>query len=330
MKKNQYVISIVVGVFVGALVALMVGSTTAILAGVVSAGFTAWIGSLQWNKARKFAIEVAGKSDVREHMQNITDLGSRIIIGTDKAIKWLLLAVKRLEVAFATDVNMRKIVLLGVVLFTFAYLLRQCLGLAWTELEGLSVEPTSAVVAMIILTAILSVLVLFAVVFSVFALIIIVATRITPECTATNKYDNKYDPEEFDGKSFFMSWFFQLMNDDRGAIAAIARMLYIRTGNALKILAYPCVLALWGAVALANNKTGVSALSATMLSGVHLSIAHFAGGGIATSNINFWLSLAIAMGLGVALGKKVHAMREPLARPLPSIKFHDQVALKRS
>lgn len=308
MEKNQYAVSIMavsiaIGILVGAMVALMIGNTTtAILGGVVSAGSTAWISSLQWSGARKFATDVADEINVRKHLQDIADLGGRIIIGTGKAVKWLLLAPIKLAIALATDVNARKTVL-GTLIMLAIWIFSVKLAPFFVLLL-----PATIGVAVVILGSTLK------------------NGPITLEEAKEEIQEGNlgwfYD--------FCFSWLNQLIIDDRGAIAAIARMLYIRTGNVLRILAYPFVLAIWGAVALANNKTGASALSAMILSGLHLAIAHLAGG-IDMANANFWLSLAVAMGLGIALGRKVSAMRESATRrPLPSIKFRDQAEFHRS
>lgn len=314
MKKNQYMISIVTGIIVGAIVALMIGSTTAILAGIISAGAGAWLGSLQWSRAKGFAIDVADELGFAG--EEMAHWASEKISRTGKTLKWLLLAMKRLVVVFVTDVNTRKTVLAGLTvciipilptIFLFKLIFKP-------EITEITLYALILFVSLIPIT-----INLWDVVFQIWkgrikdgvnADVLIKVRRLNPQ------------------NSFSFDWFYQIMEDDRGAIIAIARMLWIRTGNALKIIVYPCVLALWGVVALANNKTGASALSAMTLSGLHLAIAHLAGG-IDINNINFWLSLAIAIGAGVVLGKKVHAMREPVARPLPSIKFRDQVTLER-
>lgn len=105
MRKNQYSESIVIGLLAGAVVALIVGnSTTAILAGVITAGIAAWVGSLQWGKAREFAVSVADRIDVKE---------------MTSAIANFLSSIKRLITSLAVDVNARKRVGAVMVLIIF-------------------------------------------------------------------------------------------------------------------------------------------------------------------------------------------------------------------
>lgn len=309
MKKNQYAISIVMGILMGAMIALLIGNTTtAILAGVVSAGFTAWVGSLQWSKAKEFAIDmsIAGKMDIANNIRNVKsaiDWMKNIIPVVGRTMKWILLAISKLAIALATDVNARKRFLAGLAMLAiFIFNVYLILFL------GASGKVASTIGLLLLIPMALPTMASLA-----------VFVRI---CTASEFQIKRLDA---DVGYFLFGWFYQIMEDTRGAVSAIVWMLYIRTGNALKILTYPFIFAIWGMVALANNKTGASALAAMILSGMHLSVAYFAGG-IDTGSANFWLSLVVAMGLGVALGRRVSAMREPAAhRPLPSIKFRDQV-----
>lgn len=313
MKKNQYAISIVMGILMGAMIALLIGNTTtAILAGVVSAGFTAWVGSLQWSKAKEFAIDmsIAGKMDIANNIRNVKsaiDWMKNIIPVVGRTMKWILLAISKLAIALATDVNARKRFLAGLAIlaiFIFnVYLIR---------FLGASGEVASTIGLLLLIPMVLPTMASLAVFIRI--------------CTASEFQIKRLDADCYYFLFFLFGWFYQIMEDTRGAVSAIVWMLYIRTGNALKILTYPFIFAIWGMVALANNKTGASALAAMILSGMHLTIAHLAGG-INTANANFWLSLVVAMGLGVAVGRKVSSMREPAAHqwPLPSIKLRDQV-----
>lgn len=333
MKRHQYAISIAVGVFIGAMVALMIGNTTtAILGGIVSAGFTAWIASLQWSGARKFATDVADKLDVKDMVYGI----GRTIPATGKAVKWFLLAIKRLAIALATDVNARKTVLAGLLVITVSAMTVYVIYTVFLFNAAVLSSPPSDIWEFIIGTIlILEVMLILATAIFLLASIAILwvnAIRVGPITPNQLKEYMAYKNYHFMQRKYFLfDWFLQLIEDDRGALISIVWMFYIRTGNTLKILAYPFILAIWGVVALANNKTGASALAAMILSGVHLSIAYIAGGGINMANANFWLSLVVAMGLGVAIGRKVSAMREPAThRPLPSIKLRDQVEFHRS
>lgn len=329
MKKNQYAMSITIGIFVGAIAALMIGNTTtAILSGVGGAGFTAWIGSLQWSKTKDFAIEVADESDVREYLEIISHLGSIIILGVGKIVKWTLLAPIKIAIALATDVNARKTVLATIAVLGIAYVYMMAALTSLLVYGDIAVLPAfflGILPMLIIFVTLLKSLLIVCIEIPIKkgrALTPLEATKMRlPYCSSS--YSNwVYDP-------FYVNWFYQVIEDDHGTVVSIMRMLYIRTGNALRIIAYPFVLIPWGAVALANNKTGASTLAAMILSGMHLSVAYFAGD-IDTGNINFWLSLVVAIGLGVTIGKRVNMMREPAMWPLPSIKFRDQVALKRS
>jgi hypothetical protein len=91
-------------------------------------------------------------------------------------------------------------------------------------------------------------------------------------------------------------------------------MFWIRTGNALRIMAYPLVLVVWGSIALANNKTGLSAICAMILSGAHL-LASYLYGGLSAVNPNFWLSFVIAIGVGAIAGRKIYELKEKIETP---------------
>lgn len=305
MKKNQYSVSIMMGLLVGAAVALLVdNSITAILAGVIAAGITTWTGSLQWSKAREFAVEMAERTNVRDHIRGI-------ISETDRIVKWPLLAIKRTLIVLATDVNARKttlaLLILGFMLILTLFFIDKVVVL--TQLTAvIFLYPTAIIFVDIFISTIL----------------ILVPAILYGPCTSKKA-------REGIGNSYFRflrGWFYQLIIDDRGALAATARMLYIRTGNALRILAYPFVLIPWGFVALANNRTGIAALSTMFLSGIHLSAAYFVGG-IDAGNVNFWLSLAIAMMVGAVIGRKIGEMKEETFKipPLPAIRFRHQVEL---
>lgn len=314
MKKFRYASSIGMGVLVGTIIALFVGNTTtAILCGVISAGLTTWLGSLQWSRAKKFATDVADRMDVAVLASGMKNT----IPGIGKAILWLLSAMKKLAIALATNVNIRKTVLAGLVILAISFL---------SLFFVLTTETTPGVFLIIIFPLWLSALALA--VISVIAVTIIWTSSILAPLTPEKAKQMRLYFLRHDKDSFLKNWFFQIIEDDYGSIAAIARMLYIRTGNALRILAYPLVLAGWGMTALANNKTGASALSAMILSSAHLALSH-AIGDIDQANANFWLSLIVAMGLGATIGRKIYKMKESNEiNSLPSIKFRDQVEIR--
>lgn len=304
MKKNQYSVSIAMGILAGAVVALVVGnSTTAILAGVITAGIAAWVGSLQWSKAREFSDKVAKKMDISFLQGVFTSICTRMV--------WILLTPQRLAIEFYNSVESRKAFLCGMVAIIIPITLMIIIFLITPRAYLKATHPLYIILGIVPFAASLSSV---GMLWQKYQNDLILGIEIRKD---TGCYD------------FSECWFWEVIDDCRyGALVATTRMLYIRTGNALRIIAYPLILMPWGFVALANNKTGIAALSAMALSGIHLSTAYFVGG-IDAGNINFWLSLVVTMMAGVAIGKKIGEVREESLKisPLPAIRFRHQVEL---
>ena len=69
--KWKYSISIVLGILMASVVALFMGNAiTAVLAGVLTAGITSWIASLNWAGAEKFSGELACKMSAAGAMKH--------------------------------------------------------------------------------------------------------------------------------------------------------------------------------------------------------------------------------------------------------------------
>lgn len=325
MKKNQYSVSIVIGLLMGAAVALSIDNmTTATLVGVIASSITAWVGSLQrGGEARKFATGIAKKVRVVEVMDvfiftknmmwGIKTYISQLIIRT-------LLAIRRMVVILATNVEARKAIL---AIFTVISII----VLNFMVISSLSMNIAFFPVIIQVVYAFYAFCAFVVTIQAFYALVFIVVTVITSKALKeSGPFLLSDDIKKWNPDNIWLNWFSQMILDDRGALTATVYMLYIRTGNALRIIAYPLILMPWGFIALANNKTGIAALSVMVLSGAHLSIAYFVGG-IDDGNINFWLSLAVAMMAGVAIGKKIGEMREESLEipPLPAIRFRHQV-----
>lgn len=307
MKKNQYSVSIVMGILVGAVVALLVGNTTtAILAGIITAGIATWFGSLQWERAREFATMVAKEVSVVEGAMDVfiftlnTMRGIKTYISQlGRGALWILLVIPRMVFALATEVNARKTAM--AVFVPLFILVPYSLLIFFVEdqnnkMVDIFLYATMTISALLVL---------------VFTSVILTALLLSGPFTSHNMTEEDLMGDEPVDKffRFMFGWFGQMILDNRGALTVTVYMLCIRTGNALRILAYPLVLIPWGFIALANNKTGIAALSAMALSGAHLSIAYLVGG-INADNLNFWLSLAVAMMAGVIIGKKIYTIKE--------------------
>lgn len=304
MKKNQYSVSIMMGLLVGAAVALLVdNSITAILAGVIASGITAWIESLQWGKAREFADKVAKKMDISFLQGVFTSIRTMVA--------WILLTPQRLAIEFYNSVESRKAFLCGMVAIIIPIALMIIIFLIVPLAYLKATHPLYTILGIVSFAASLSNV---GMLWKEYQDDLILGIEIRKDAGCYG---------------FYKCWFWEVIDDCRyGALVATTRMLYIRTGNALRIIAYPFVLIPWGFVVLANNKTGIAALSTMFLSGIHLSAAYFVGG-IDTDNINFWLSLAIAMMVGAVIGRKIGEIREESLEisPLPAIRFRHQVEL---
>lgn len=300
MKNARYALSICTGIIMGAIIALVVGNTiTAVLSGVITAGVTAWIRSLQWEKAKEVASDVVGWLGCSSCTATRGTL--KVAQKTPHAIGattcFLYSITRRVVVALTTDIKIQKVVMgllmIPVLLVPVAYLLSSLWLVDMVVKKGMIVVMLACII---------------------YLAVFVIALALT--AVVIDSYN--------DSAVFLGDWLEQMVFDDEhGVFMATARMLYFRTGNALKILAFPFILIPWLFVALANNKTGASALAAMALSGVHLTVAHFAGG-INTDNANFWLSLSVALSLGAVVGRKVQRMSGEWRYPFPSITFRQQ------
>lgn len=292
--ENRYSLSICSGIIMGAIIALVAGSTiTAVLTGVITAGVTAWVRSLQWEKAKEVTSDVVGwlgrSSYTAAHGTLKVAQKTPHAIGATTCFLYSI--TRRAVTALIVDTKTQKVVMgllmIPVLLVPVVWLVDV-------------VARDGAIVATLVSVIILAI---------AFVVLVLLAA-ILDECDTVG--------------IFFTYWLEQMVFDDEhGVLMATARMLYFRIGNALKILAFPFILIPWLFVALANNKTGASALVAMTLSSVHLTVAYFVGG-IDTTNANFWLSLSVALGVGAVVGRKVQRMSGEWRYPCPSITFRHQ------
>lgn len=300
MKNARYALSICSGIIMGAIIALVVGNTiTAVLSGLITAGVTAWIGSLQWEKAKEVTSDVAkwlGRSSYTA-AQGTLKVAQKTPHAIGATIWSLCSIIKEAGTAVLVDTKTQKAVMglltIPVLLVPVAYLFT-FLWLADVVMrDGMIVATLVSVIILAVVVVVLGITAIIA--------------------------------DEYDTAAIFLTdWLEQMVFDDEhGVFMATARMLYFRTGNALMILAFPFILIPWLLVALANNKTGASALVAMTLSGIHLAVAYFVGG-IDTANANFWLSLSVALGVGAVVGRKVQRMSGEWQYPFPSITLRHQ------
>lgn len=290
MKKWQYSISIVVAFIGGGLLGLYIGdSRTAVLAGVAFSGGVAWILSLDWGSSRKLFRELSEKMSVK---------GAGDAIG--RCVWWWMKALVSLIVSipycmFFRDkqhtravLGMLLVVSIAIVLFMNGSILKGSapLVIEFTCFIATGVALCGAAVYM--------------------AISLLMIWMDTYE-SVFNK--NNEELGQLGNSNVFLNFAFiwedQFIFSEKNTFYAFIDLIVIRTMNALRMIVFPFVFAVWGMYALSTNKTGLSVICAMGLTYVQLTISNVYGG-IIISNINFWLLLFIGAGIGAVIGKKIH------------------------
>jgi len=306
MKKYQYSVGITFGVLAGGLSSLFVTvASTAIYVGIIIAGLTSWVISLDWSLAKKFHGQVVEKLSVEVGgLAEIFGKAIRFVLGILGCFCYVFVSlVVFLPRNLYKEKELRK--LLFGSFFTFIIAMGVSiwywnLAFGYVPTQKL-LNPTPVISVFMGVTAVAWIVsLILAVMFLVlcgFVFCICCAFKPQKEASKSSKRSS--------GELFVIGWLEELALDDGNIVVSLYRMFKIRTGNALRLLLYPLVLVVWGFYALANNKTGLCSLSSMFLTGIYLTLSRYLGW-LSDSNLNFWLLLVITIGVGWQLGKKIY------------------------
>lgn len=112
-----------------------------------------------------------------------------------------------------------------------------------------------------------------------------------------------------------LEWFKIGMNDGRTPLRSVAYMLLIRTINALSPVIWVALFVFWLPLGLANRKTGLSAMTASILVAIDWIVCH-SFGWVELSEVNFWLLATLAAVIGFAAGRPIYRLELRIpARP---------------
>lgn len=114
---------------------------------------------------------------------------------------------------------------------------------------------------------------------------------------------------KYDTTNDFVSWIADGQGDGRAPLRSVLYMLKIRSLNAVRMVVWPVLCLVWAVRYLVNSNTRACVFSTVLLSGAYLGFSYFYGG-ISPANINFQLSLAIALIFGVIIGRKIYGFQD--------------------
>ena len=301
--KSGYSLAIVLGIALGAFTALWIGNTwTGVLSGMLSSGILAWIFASDWSKAGEVSLKLASKISA-ENIETAVVSGCGSLAGwvSSVPLKFSAWLKKFDSLRHRKKVLAKWFIFLAVVLSFSFVMFGALLAMSLSDKsEGHLIAKTfecyfaMSIFCSMILTGIACLLALIDV----------------PDCIRSWR--------KCRGNNFECLWYREMIADrHRGAFASLFHILWVRTGNVLKIIIFllfwfPCAF-LW----LATRKTGACSLSAMVLSGVHLGYSHWLGGGINYANLNFWLAFAIAAITGLWIGKWIYRYKGDWKIPWP-------------
>lgn len=306
--KRQYIIGIAVGIFIGSVVALFLGNnTTAVLVGTIAIFAITWSAGLQWGVAKEFSTELLGKMK-KMNLEPLYRGAGKILWIAIICIPYYVIYLSLVRVFYKIpkrvkrDVAFRKLVvyfltlLLITMIVTFVdYIMFY--NTVFADVNFGSVPVTFLfIVLVILLVPSLTLLISLTVIF------MFVDNKESVKKILYSKVPLGF-LEEIMGidADFIVGWIYDGIIDDRNASASVFYMLKTRIRNGLMMLAFPFILIPYGFLALATHYTAFYAFIATISGVIHLSISyHF--GWIELGNMNFILSVAVAMLFGCTVG----------------------------
>ncbi|OHA81529.1 MAG: hypothetical protein A2675_03620 [Candidatus Yonathbacteria bacterium RIFCSPHIGHO2_01_FULL_51_10] len=287
LKKWWHGLAIAVAFMSGSAFGLLIGDTwSAVLSGVALAGSMAWILTLDWTLF---------------HLR-FNELSARMsVAGAGKAMGGFLFALGKFiwSVPYSLVVNAAYRRLLVALAFLVGLVMIQ--WMIWVPILNLLQEAEGRG-NFLSLTLSLGLLLLSPsfLAFVIAGAIVFIASPRAYRHTPDNSMAG-HDPF---GR-FMFDWLTQFIESEKSTTFALIDLILIRGWNALRMIVFPFVFAVWGTYVLATKKTGLSAFCAMGLVSIQLAVSHWFGG-IITSNPNFWLLLVIGAGVGVWLGGKIH------------------------